>query len=391
VIAITRRLDQEVDLLDVAGPDGLLVLDPELQLAGRGEARRVPVADAVAVLAGIEVRDDVCRPGTGPVAFTALPFGSTDAATVVIPSIIVGRASDGTAWVTRIGDDDLPLVAPVAARPQPSSFTVTPARSPESWCDAVGTAVERIRGGRLTKVVLAREVVVDTDVDIDPLTVLRRLRSAYPTTTVFSLDGLVGATPELLVSRVGEVVRSHPFAGTIPRTGDDEADARAATDLLASPKERAEHQITIDTVLDTLLPFCSYVDFEPEPSVVRLANVQHLATYVEGRLSDPPATVLSLVEALHPTPAVCGWPIDVARETIAELEQLDRGRYAGAVGWMDRNGDGSFAIAIRCAVLRGRRAHLYAGMGIVADSDPLTELAETRAKLQAMLGALVRP
>jgi isochorismate synthase len=391
VIATTRRLDHEVDLLDVSGPDGMLVLDPELQLAGRGELCRVPVGEAAALLSSIDVDDDVRRPGTGPVAFAALPFGSTADATVVIPSIVVGRASDGTSWITRIGDDDLPLVAPAAQRLQPSSFTVMPARSPESWCDAVATAVERIRAGRLTKVVLAREVDVEADVDIDPLTVLRRLRSAYPTTTVFSIDGLVGATPELLVSRFGEVVRSHPFAGTIPRTGDDEADARAATDLLASPKERAEHQITIDTVLDTLLPFCSYVDFEPEPSVVRLANVQHLASYVEGRLSEPPATVLSLVEALHPTPAVCGWPIDVARETIAELEQLDRGRYAGAIGWMDRNGDGSFAIAIRCAELRGPRARLFAGMGIVADSDPLAELAETRAKLQAMLGALVRP
>jgi isochorismate synthase EntC len=185
-------------------------------------------------------------------------------------------------------------------------------------------------------------------------------------------------------------VRSHPFAGTTPRTGDPAADARAAATLLASTKDRAEHQITIDMVLDTMLPFCSYVDSEPEPSIVSLANVQHLATLVEGRLSSPPATALALVGALHPTPAVCGWPTDEARTLIAELEQLERGRYTGAVGWVDAQGNGRFGVAIRCAEIDGNRARLFAGNGIVSDSDPRTELAETQAKLQAMLAAIVR-
>jgi menaquinone-specific isochorismate synthase len=144
-------------------------------------------------------------------------------------------------------------------------------------------------------------------------------------------------------------------------------------------------------VLDAVLPFCSYVDSEPEPSIVSLANVQHLATLVEGRLSSPPASVLALVAALHPTPAVCGWPTAEALAAIAELEGLDRGRYAGNVGWVDADGDGRFGVAIRCAEIDGNRARLFAGNGIVADSDPATELAETRAKLQAMLGAVVRP
>jgi isochorismate synthase len=207
----------------------------------------------------------------------------------------------------------------------------------------------------------------------------------------YSVDGLVGATPELLVSRFGDVVRSHPFAGTTPRTGVPEADARSAALLLASAKDRAEHRITIDMVLDAVLPFCSYVDSEPEPSIVSLANVQHLATLVEGRLSSPPASVLALVAALHPTPAVCGWPTADALAVIAELEGLDRGRYAGNVGWVDADGDGRFGVAIRCAEIVGNRARLFAGNGIVADSDPATELTETRAKLQAMLGAVVRP
>ncbi len=144
-------------------------------------------------------------------------------------------------------------------------------------------------------------------------------------------------------------------------------------------------------VLDTLLAFTSYVDSEPEPSIVTLANVQHLASMVEGRLSSPPADVLTLVAALHPTPAICGFPTETARALIAQLEGYDRGRYSGNVGWVDAAGDGRFAIALRCAEVDGHRARLFAGGGIVADSDPETELTETRAKLQAMLGALIRP
>jgi menaquinone-specific isochorismate synthase len=144
-------------------------------------------------------------------------------------------------------------------------------------------------------------------------------------------------------------------------------------------------------VLDAVLPFCSYVDSEPEPSIVTLANVQHLASLVEGRLSSPPASVLALVEALHPTPAVCGFPRAAALAVIAELEGFERGRYAGTVGWVDAHGNGRFAVSIRCADVDGRVARLVAGNGIVADSDPQTELVETRAKLNALLSALVRP
>ncbi|MBP7631662.1 MAG: chorismate-binding protein, partial [Acidimicrobiales bacterium] len=170
-----------------------------------------------------------------------------------------------------------------------------------------------------------------------------------------------------------------------------EADHRAAAALLASPGYRHEHQVTIDAVHDTLLRFSSYVDYEPEPSVVALANVVHLATSVEGRLSHPPASVLELVEALHPTPAVCGRPTDVALQVIDDLEGFDRGRYAGAVGWVDARGNGEFAVSIRGAAIDGVRAVVVGGNGIVADSDPATELVETRAKMQAMLSSIVRP
>jgi menaquinone-specific isochorismate synthase len=404
VIATTRRLDHDVDLLAVCGRDGVVFEQQHAGIAGRGEALRIELptgpgrlaraADAVAeALGAIERDDQVGLPGCGPVAFAALPFADDTPGSVVVPSLVVGRADDGTRWMTTVGSDSDATPDTFAPRDDlatPSRFTVGAVRPPEDWCDAVAETVKRIVAGRLEKAVLARALDVEADAPIDVGAVLQRLRTAYPATMLYAIDGLVGATPELLVSRMGDVVRSHPFAGTTPRTGDPAADARAAATLLASTKDRAEHQVTIDMVLDTMLPFCSYVDSEPEPSIVSLANVQHLATLVEGRLSSPPATALALVAALHPTPAVCGWPTDAARALIAELEQLERGRYTGAVGWVDAHGNGRFGVAIRCAEIDGNRARLFAGNGIVSDSDPRTELAETQAKLQAMLAAIVR-
>jgi menaquinone-specific isochorismate synthase len=360
--------------------------------AGRGEALRIssPV-DVGDALAAIAVDDEVTVPGTGPVAFGALPFQG--AGSLIVPAIVVGKAEDGTRWVTTVSssEEELPLLADDRPATAPSAFTIRPGRPPADWCDAVATAVTSMQRGELTKVVLAREIIVDADAPIDPVEVLRRLRASYPSAFVFAVDGFIGASPELLVSRAGDVVRSHPMAGTTPRTGDPATDAQLAASLLSSAKDRAEHQITIDTVLDAVLPFCSYVDSEPEPSIVALANVQHLASLVEGRLSSPPASVLALVEALHPTPAVCGFPRAAALDVIARLEGFDRGRYAGTVGWVDGAGNGRFAVSIRCAELDGGRARLFAGNGIVADSDPSTELAETRAKLNALLSAIVRP
>jgi menaquinone-specific isochorismate synthase len=392
LVARTRRLDQDVDLLAVAGREGILFEQHGCGLAGRGVAQRVEGAHAVDdALAAITVDDEVGIPGTGPVAFTALPFQGDG--TFVIPELVVGKTDDGTRWCTVIGssEDEPPLLAGDAPVTSPSHFDVRAGRPPADWCDAVARAVASMQDGELTKVVLAREIIVEADAPIDVLEVLRRLRASYPSAFVFSIDGFIGASPELLVSRTGDVVRSQPMAGTTPRTGDPATDQRLAASLLASAKDRAEHQITIDTVLDAVLPFCSYVDSEPEPSIVMLANVQHLASLVEGRLSSPPASVLSLVEALHPTPAVCGHPRGAALDAIARLEGFDRGRYAGAVGWVDRAGNGRFAVSIRCAEVDGTRARVIAGNGIVADSDPVTELAETRAKLNALLSALVRP
>lgn len=398
LVARTRAIDPGVDLLVEAGPDGVLLEGPNGGLAGRGVAVRTTVGDAADALAAIAVDDPIDRPGTGPVAFGALPFVADPATELVIPAVVWGRSSDGTAWVTTVAEEgheptilaDDPPAAPVAA---PGSIRVTPSRSARWWCDLVAeatTAMAKAGPAGLRKVVLAREVMVEADQPFDRQVILRRLRRAYPGCYLFLVDGFLGASPELLVERVGEEVRAQPMAGTAPRGGSPEADAALAEALLASPTYRHEHQITIDMVFDTLLPWCSYLDYEPEPSVVGVANVQHLATLVEGRLSQPTPSVLHLVTALHPTPAINGWPSVDATDWILGHEGFDRGRYAGTVGWVDRHGNGTFTVSIRCADVHGTTARVVAGNGIVATSEPATELAETQNKLQALLSALVR-
>ncbi len=406
LVARTFRTRGDVDLLEVAGTDGVVFARGSIGVAGRGEALRLTLptgpgrldsaAPAVAAALGtIRCEDEVKLPGTGALAFAALPFGGATPASVVVPSLVVGRAEDGTGWVTTVAPEGAPtppLVAPVPASPdEPAAYRITTSRTPAAWCESVAAAVAAIRAGGPTKVVLARQVLVEADAPFARGAILRRLAAGAPTAMLYAVDGLVGASPELLVSRRGDIVRSHPMAGTTARTGDPVLDASLAARLLASAKDRSEHQITIDMVLDTILPFCSYVDSEPEPSIVAAANVQHLASLVEGRLSSPPASVLALAAALHPTPAVCGWPRAEALALIEALEGGDRGGYAGAVGWVDAHGNGTFAVALRGMELDGHQARLWAGSGIVADSDPATELAETRAKLQTVLSAVVRP
>lgn len=403
LVARTRRVDRDIDLLALAGAAGVLLERAKTGLSGRGVAQRVPVSQADGVLAAIEVHDEVRLAGTGPVAFGALPFRPDPDALLVVPKLVWGRAEDGTRWVTTIGAADDPahaldpasLCTPVAEAPgpPPGRVTVAPMRSADWWCDLVASATKEMRASGpdgLRKVVLARELVVEADRPFDRAALLARLRATYPGCFLFHVDGFLGASPELLVGRSGDVVRAQPMAGTAPRGGDPTTDARLGAALLASPTYRHEHQITIDMVFDTLLPWCSYLDYEAEPSVVGVANVQHLATLVEGRLSQPAPSVLALVAALHPTPAVNGWPRDLAYEWISAHEGFDRGRYAGAVGWVDGRGNGTWAVSIRCADVAGTTARLCAGNGIVADSDPPTELAETQAKLQAILGALTR-
>jgi len=401
LVATTRAVGSDLDLLALAGGDGVLFERAAVGLSGRGEACRVPVDEIEDALAAIAVEDHVGAPGTGAVAFGALPFAPDPTTPMVVPEVVWGRAEDGTCWVTTIrpsgsldsDPDDLttPAVRSQQRIPAVPHVTVSSARPPEWWCEMVAAATAAMREAGpngLRKVVLAREVLVQAAVPFDREVVLDRLRRAYADCFVFHVDGFLGASPELLVGRARDRVRAQPMAGTAPRGRDPEEDERLGAALTASPTYRHEHQITIDMVYDTLLPWCSYLDYEADPSVIGVANVQHLATLVEGRLSQPAPSVLELVAALHPTPAVNGWPRDLARAWIAEHEGFDRGRYAGTVGWVDGEGNGEWAVSIRCAEVHGAEARLYAGNGIVADSDPAAELAETEAKLVAMRSAL---
>ncbi len=407
---MTRRIDVEVDLLSAAGADGPIVVHDGDGLAGRGVAARLEIpapwsehaAAAAARLRELDVADEVGRPGTGAVAFAALPFDRDRPGELVVPEVVVGRHADGTRWVTGPPDRCDAIVAELSAgarerrdddeRPaEPTCYHLQGRERPEEWRDRVADAAGRIRAGELTKVVLAREVEVSADVDFDRAAILARLAATFGSSMTYGVDGFVGASPELLVGREGDVVRARPMAGTTPRTGSPERDLQRAAALLASPKDRWEHRITIDAVHDRLLAFCSYLDAGTEPEVHPVANVTHLASTVEGRLSAPAASALELAAALHPTPAVGGAPTEEALALMAALEGRDRGRYAGPVGWVDAAGNGRFAVGIRGAELDGNRARVLAGVGVVAGSDPDAELAETRAKFQAILGALVVP
>lgn len=393
--ATTRALHDHVDLNDVARGDGLLFVRDGIGIAARGVAAEVADDQVMSALGQITwTADDADAPP--PVAIGRLPFHPGAAGSLMIPAISVVKDVAGRCWVIEVhgGSDDPTACGPLTAdRPEPSaaSFMVRPGVPVETYLHAVSIGRDAVRDGLLTKVVIARDVWVESDRDLDRHAILLRLRASFGSSYRYSIGGFVGASPELLVERRGDEIRSHPLAGTAPRTGDPATDARLAAELIASTKNQVEHRVVIDMVHDTLLPWCSYLDEEAEPSIVTVANVQHLGTAMEGRLSKPAPAVIDLAKVLSPTPALGGFPRDRAIELIADTEGFDRGHYGGAVGWVDARGDGTWAVAIRCAEISGNRAHLFAGGGIVADSEPLAELAETQAKFQAMLSAIVRP
>jgi len=270
---------------------------------------------------------------------------------------------------------------------------VTSVRNPVAWTAAVESAAARLRAGEAEKVVLAREVLARGDGVVSAAMVARSLRAAYPSCFVYLITGadgtaFAGASPELLVRRSGDRAFAQPMAGSVARGATDAEDEQLARQLQDSAKDAVEHRIVSEFVVQALGPFSHSVTARP-PEVVRFTNIQHLATSVTGELRDPPANVLELAAALHPTPAVGGWPRDAANALIDELEGMERGWYAGAVGWIDGRGDGEFAVALRCGLLWEDGARLYAGVGVMPDSDPARELEETELKLKALLTALV--
>jgi menaquinone-specific isochorismate synthase len=337
------------------------------------------------------VRDEVRLPGSGLVCFGSFAFADDPGDSVlVVPEVVVGRKGDRS-WVTTVSAAGIVAPAAVAPTPEPDAPVgvtfVDGALSGTEWERVVAEAVRRIDAGELEKVVLARDLVATADGDIDVRWPLQRLAERYPMTWTFHVDGLFGATPEMLVRRERGLVTSRVLAGTIRRTGDDGRDLALAATLARSSKDLEEHEYAVRSVADALAPHCTSMNVPEAPFVLHLPNVMHLATDVAGVVhdggdasTDGSATSLDLAAALHPSAAVGGTPTGSAKRLIAEVEGMDRGRYAGPVGWMDAAGDGEWGIALRSAEIDGRSVRLFAGCGIVASSDPEAELAEAQAK-----------
>ena len=413
LVSRTVRLGDGLDPLELAADDGFVWSAPDGAVVGAGVAARVPVgtgpgrieraAEAVAArLAGVEV--DVAA-GPGPAAVGSLPFSAAVPGQLVVPGLLLRTGRDGATWavLTEPGPFDPPSAAELLARLRANSSDRrwSPARrltglsGLEGWRAAVRAALAEmlaeIETGRLDKVVLAREALVEAERPFPRTELLRRLRRRPGGATFLYADGgFVGASPELLVRRRGRVATSRPMAGTVPRGDSADAEAAGLARLTTSPKEAVEHRLVVDAVAEGLAKVADRVEVG-RPEVVRLATVAHLATEVTADLTGPLPTALELAGLLHPTPAVGGSPRDAALAAIAALEPFDRGGYAGPVGWVDRAGDGEWAVALRCATLDGPRARLLAGAGIVPGSDPDAEWAETEDKLRAILDVLLTP
>jgi menaquinone-specific isochorismate synthase len=329
------------------------------------------------------------------VAFGSFAFADDPGpSTLVVPEIVVGHR-DGRWWITTLGlggrlppAPSLPDVEPIR-RPGLVTFA-DGARSRADWMSVVTEALRRIERGELDKVVLARDLIAEFRSPIDTRWPLRQLGDRYPRCWTFAVDGLIGATPEMLVRRERGLVTSRVLAGTIRRTGDDIHDLALAASLARSSKDLEEHEYAVRSVAEALDPFCSSMNVPESPFVLHLRNVMHLGTDIAGVASDH-ASSLAIASALHPSAAVGGTPTKTAQDLITEIEGIDRGRYAGPVGWIDGTGDGEWGIALRCGETyreNPSRMRLLAGCGIVAGSDPDAELAESIAKLVPMRDAL---
>lgn len=406
------------DLLAAASAPGRrLFWRHDTCLLGVGEALRLPLSPAWASPASTAgVREVLSRlrpvrasaappwPAAVPTALGALPYDPSQGGYLCVPKMLVGRRGK-LAWATLVAEDEgslgvealreqlRELTPPPGTQPGPDRFILEPSMPHEQWKQLVALSVAEIQAGGLAKVVLARRVEVSANRPFLLGQALSRLVSLYPTCTVFRVEGFIGASPEVLVSKAGLGVSSHPLAGTVARSGDEAADASLLGTLLRSAKHRQEHRLVVEAIAARLGPLCSRLDVPAEPSVVALRNVSHLATDLRGTLKGPGPlpSALELAAVLQPTPAVGGAPVDRALSWQLAHEGFDRGFYAGPVGWVDARGDGEWVLGLRSAEVNGPKASLYAGSGIVAGSDPDAELAETQLKLQALLAALVRP
>ena len=411
----TKRLGPAFDLLAAYQPGGFFFERSGTGVSGTGVAHRVRseggpgrierlAARASSAMATIRLDTAAVT----PVAVGAIPFDDDRPAELLVPARVIRRTRSGETWQVDIWPDGL---APAdvdrsrwTGRTVPHEpFTEIQLRSdpePEDYGRAVAQATRRIGAGEFRKVVLARTIVVDAGRALDPKQLLWRLRAVDPDCYAFAAPEvdltnhlgdpsvLVGATPELLVAKSGKDLRATPLAGSAPRFSDPAEDRGSARRLFESAKEREEHALVSEYVAAALGPLCEELEYPKEPELLGTANVWHLATPFRGRPRPSVASVLEVVATLHPTPAVCGTPRDAALRALEDLESIDRGCYAGPVGWVDANGDGEWAIALRCAEITGATARLFAGAGIVRDSVPGLELDETERKFRALLDSL---
>jgi menaquinone-specific isochorismate synthase len=339
-----------------------------------------------------KIQNNVHGSGTGPILFSSFSFDPNEISVLVIPEILIGQ-KNGKSWITWIGDVKQPNLEKINTAPVSGEIKWQEGSlSEQAWQSQVSSAINAIKSNKLEKVVLARDITATSKTEIGVRSLLQRLEIEYPSTWIFLVDGLIGATPELLVRLSKSLVTSRVLAGTIRKTGNEDRDLTLAASLAKSSKDLEEHEYAVRSVADALAPFCSSTNVPEAPFVLHLSNVMHLATDVTGVLNDSAkqSDVFTLIAQLHPSAAVCGTPALEAKKLIVELEQMNRQRYAGPVGWIDANNDGEIAIALRCGQLSNDRnsIRIFAGCGIVAGSDPATEFAESQAKLMPMRTAL---
>ena len=343
-------------------------------------------------LANLSIQNSVHGSGTGPLLFTSFAFEESQESRLVIPEVVIGQKS-GKSWITWIGSDHQPSVEVRTNSTDSGEIKWSSgALSDEKWKAQVSKAVELIKAGNLEKVVLARDLIATSSQEILPGHLINYLVANYPTTWVFLVSNLIGATPELLVRLSKSLVTSRVLAGTIRKTGDEARDLGLAASLAKSSKDLEEHEYAVRSVASAIAPYCSSTNVPEVPFVLHLANLMHLATDVTGVINDAatPVDVFTLLQSLHPSAAVCGTPTSAANALIAELEEMNRERYAGPVGWVDARGDGELGIALRTGQLSvdKKSLRIFAGCGIVAGSIPEDELAESQAKLTPMRTAL---
>ena len=389
----------------IRGGEGLVGWGEALRLEATGANRIQELAAQWRHLANTAVVDDQVKlPGTGLVAFGSIGFADSSAAmsALIVPKILLG-VRDGRTWLTTVEIDAEGHAVSTAeaekfwgkdgayAPNHPVAFGAG-AQTASGFKQSVEQAVAAIARGELEKVVLARDLVGSLPADFDIRTSLAKLADRFPTCWVYSVDGLFGASPELLVRVAHGQVSARVLAGTAGRGTDPEVDKAIAAALAASTKNTTEHAFAVDSLVQTLTPFCEHVDADPKPFSLALPNLWHLASDVHGVLREE-ASVLDLAAALHPTAAVAGTPRLKAQQLLSELEPFDRGRYAGPVGWIGADGDGEWAIALRGAqiegdLVEGATIRAFAGCGIVAGSEPEAELAETELKFSPIREAL---